>query len=87
MKTGGDCEVCSSGAASPQHPLVRYGKILGSIGVLEDPVKPIPVGMANCTGWGAAGLAIWRLTVDDADVPGRWIIIDRRFVPAEGEGV
>jgi hypothetical protein len=49
---------------------VRYGQIPGSIGVLEDPDKPMPVGMANFTGWTPAGLAVWRLTVEGAEVPG-----------------
>jgi hypothetical protein len=60
---------------------VRYGQLPGSIGVLEDPDKPMPIGMANCTGWDPAGLAVWKLTVHDADVPGRWIIVDREFRP------
>jgi hypothetical protein len=29
------------------------------------------------------GLAVWGLHVHGADVPGRWVIIDRRFVPVE----
>jgi hypothetical protein len=57
---------------------VRYGQVPGSIGVLDAPDKPMPIGMANCCiGWDSAGLAVWRLTVEGADVPGRWIIVDR----------
>ena len=63
---------------------VRYGKVPGSIGVLEDPGKPMPIGMANCTGRDPAGLAVWRLTVHDADMPGRWIIVDREFQQVPG---
>jgi hypothetical protein len=63
---------------------VRYGQVPGSIGVLDSPDKPMPIGMANCTGWDADGLAVWRLTVEGADVPGRWIIVDREFRPVEG---
>jgi hypothetical protein len=29
------------------------------------------------------GLAVWRLHVHGADIPGRWVIIDQRFVPVE----
>jgi hypothetical protein len=58
---------------------VRYDQIPGSIGVLEAPDKPMPVGMANCTGWDPAGLAVWRLTVEGAEVPGWWVIVDREF--------
>jgi hypothetical protein len=63
---------------------VRYGQVPGSIGVLEDLDKPMPIGMACCTGWDPAGLAVWRLTVDGDDVPRRWIIVDREFRPVEG---
>ena len=63
---------------------IRYGQIPGSIGVLDAPDHPMPIGMANCKGWNPDGLAVWRLTVHGADVPGRWVIIDGRFVPVEG---
>ena len=61
---------------------IRYGQLPGSIGVLDSPDHPMPIGMACCTGWDRAGLAVWRLTVDGDDVPGRWIIVDREFRPA-----
>jgi hypothetical protein len=64
---------------------VRYGQVPGSLGVLEAPDKPMPIGMANCVGWYQSGLAVWRLTVHGADVPGNWVIIDRRFVAIEGD--
>ena len=60
---------------------VRYGQLPGSIGVLDSPDHPMPIGMACCTGWDPAGLAGWRLTIHDADVPGRWIIVE--FRPTE----
>jgi hypothetical protein len=63
---------------------VRYGQVPGSIGVLDWPDQPMPIGMANGTGWGPAGLAVWRLTVEGANVPGRWMIVDREFRPVEG---
>jgi hypothetical protein len=63
---------------------VRYGQVPGSIAVLDAPDKPMTVGMANCTGWDPAGLAVWRLTVEGADVPGQWVIVDREFRPVEG---
>jgi hypothetical protein len=62
---------------------VRYGQLPGSIGVLEAPDKPMPIGMASQIGRTEGGLAVWSLNVDGADVPGRWVIIDGRFVPTE----
>jgi hypothetical protein len=62
---------------------VRYGQLPGSIGVLEAPDQPMPIGMAICTGWNPDGLAVWPLTVHGAEVPGRWVIVDRVFRPVE----
>ena len=63
---------------------VRYHQFPFSIGVLEAPDKLMPIGMASEIGRTAVGLAVWVLTVHGAEVPGRWVIIDRRFVPVEG---
>jgi hypothetical protein len=60
------------------------GQLPGSIGVLDSPDHPMPIGMACCIGWERAGLAVWRLMVEGDDVPGRWIIVDREFRPVEG---
>jgi hypothetical protein len=45
----------------------------------------MPIGMASQIGRTEGGLAVWSLTIDGADDPGRWIIIDGRFVPVRGE--
>ena len=37
---------------------VRHGQVPGSIGVLDSLDHPMPIGMANCTGWDPDGLAI-----------------------------
>ena len=50
-------------------------------GVLESPDNPTPIGQAIETGWTENGVALWRLTVQGAAVPGRWSIIDRQFIP------
>ena len=45
--------------------------------------KPMPIGIASEIGRTEGGLAVWSLRVYGADVPRRWVIIDRRFVPVE----
>jgi hypothetical protein len=55
----------------------------GAIDVLEALDKPVPIGRALCTGRDATGIAVWRLVVHNATVPGRWIVVDREFQPAE----
>jgi hypothetical protein len=39
----------------------------------------MPIGRAFAVGWTDGGLAVGRLTVRGADVPGRWVTIDREF--------
>jgi hypothetical protein len=41
------------------------------------------VGQANQVGKTAGGLALWALWVKDAEVPGRFIIQNGRFVPVD----
>ena len=45
--------------------------------------KPMPIGIASAIGRTDRGLAVWA-AVHGADVPGRWVIVDRRFVAVEG---
>jgi hypothetical protein len=61
--------------------LVGYDQVPRSIGVIEDPDEPMPIGIAFEAGWIEGAPAVWRLTVDDADVAGRWVIVDREFRP------
>ena len=61
-----------------------YATVPGAIGVLEALDKPIPIGMALYVGCDdATGAALWEPVVDDALVPGRWVVINRAFQPAE----
>jgi len=66
---------------------VRFGQLPGSIGVLEALDKPMPIGIASEIGRTEGGLAVWCLRVHGADVPGRWVIVERRFVQVEGATV
>jgi hypothetical protein len=43
----------------------------------------MPIGIASAIGRTEGCLAVWGLNVHGADVPGRWVIIDGRFVPVE----
>ena len=47
----------------------------------------MPIEMVFEAGWTEGGLAVRSLRIHGADVPGRWIIIDRRFVAVEGDVV
>jgi hypothetical protein len=63
---------------------VGNGQVPRSIGVLNAPDHPMPIGMASRFGRTEGAPATWRLTVDDADVAGRWVIVDREFRAVEG---
>ena len=67
----------------PDRGPVLKDTVPGAIDVLEALDKPVPIGRALCTGRDATGIAVWRLVVHNATVPGRWIVVDREFQPAE----
>jgi hypothetical protein len=58
---------------------VRYGKFPFAISVLESPDKYIPIGIADSVSSTDAGLAVWRLTIQEVEVPGRFVIVDGEF--------
>jgi hypothetical protein len=62
---------------------VRSGQFPFAIGVLESPDKPMPIGMAFGVGGTDEGLELWQLVVNGADVPGRWVIVNREFRQVE----
>jgi hypothetical protein len=60
---------------------IRYGRIPGSIGVLEALDKPMPIGEAHGMTWDEKGLAVWTIRIGKQEIPGRWVIVDREFRP------
>ena len=63
---------------------IRYGEVPGTLGVLEAPDNPLPIGMAFPIGWTAEGLTLFRLVIGGEKIPGRWVCRARRFVLVEG---
>jgi hypothetical protein len=51
--------------------------------VLKAPRDEVPIGLATCVGQDGAGVAIWRLTIHGAELPGGWIVASRKFCPAK----
>jgi hypothetical protein len=62
---------------------VRSGEYPFAIGVLRSCDNATPAGLAFEVGRTADGLAVWRMKVHGADVPGRWVIVDGRFVAVD----
>jgi hypothetical protein len=62
---------------------VRYGSIHWRIAVDASPTNHQRIGDASEVGITTTGLALWQLRVHGDEVPGRWILIDGQFVPAE----
>ncbi len=62
---------------------IRYGEVPDSIGVLESPDKFMPIGEASCRTHDENGLAVWTLRIGKEEIPGRWVIVDREFQPAQ----
>ena len=68
--------------AGPERGPLRYGAVPGAIGVLAALDKSMPVGMALRVGADAWCRALWTLSIDGEDLPGRWVVVDREFQPA-----
>lgn len=65
----------------PSMGLLMFEDSMRTIDVVADSEDARPVGTASRLGSDAAGLAVWRLNVHGAELSGRWIVIDRQFVP------
>jgi hypothetical protein len=61
---------------------VKYNQPPFSIGVLDSPDKPMPIGEAHCETWDAKGLAVWTIRIGKEKIPGEWVIVDREFKSA-----
>jgi hypothetical protein len=68
-------------SAGPALGLLMFAAVRTPIGILEAPKDAVPVGTAICVGSDAAGMAVWHLTIRGAELPGRWIVVDREFRP------
>ena len=71
--------------AGPDRGPLLSDTVPKAIRVLEDLDRPIGIGLALRVGVDADGRAVWELVIEDALVPGRWIVVDREFRPAESE--
>ena len=61
---------------------IRYGEVSGVIGVFERPTPPADWDDVRGRADGR-GPALFRLQVPRADLPGRWVCLNRRFVLVE----
>jgi hypothetical protein len=62
---------------------ITFGSTDWTIGVNESETNAQQIGEGSEVAITPNGLAIWRLRVHGADVPGRWVVVDGRFVSAE----
>jgi hypothetical protein len=62
---------------------VRHWRYPSAIGVHASPFDSAPIGMAFGAGRTDAGLALWRVEVDGDLQPGRFVIVDGEFLPAQ----
>jgi hypothetical protein len=53
---------------------VKYRDVPGSIGILEGPDKPMPIGEASRLDWSDDGLAEWTICIGGQPIVGRWVI-------------
>jgi hypothetical protein len=70
-------------AVGPIRGPIVYGTTPDALGVLEASDRPMPVGVARYAGWDEHRRALWTLSVHGEDLPGRWVVVDREFQPAD----
>jgi hypothetical protein len=66
----------------PSGPILGRHRLV-AVGVLRAPRDPTPIGMALALGRGDDEVEVWELTVLGIELPGRFIVVDREFRPAE----
>jgi hypothetical protein len=71
-----------SGPARGLLPFLGADRPIGVLRALDD---VSPIGMAICIGQSLAPGALWKLCVGDTWLPGRWIVVNRRFRGAKRE--
>ncbi len=54
-----------------------------AIGVLQARDNHMPIGMALASSWDNEGRSLYRLIVHGAEVPGRFVVVDREFRPVK----
>jgi hypothetical protein len=62
---------------------VRFEELPWSIIVVDSLDTRLPIGLATEEGLTPTGIALWSLEVNGAEVTGRYVIIDGRFVEIE----
>jgi hypothetical protein len=60
-----------------------YHNAPAAIDVLALPGGPMPIGRARPATWVDASVALWKLTIRGAELPGLWVVVDREFRPVE----
>jgi hypothetical protein len=66
--------------SGPKSGAILSGHRLHAIGVLESRTNLIPIGLALPIGRDDDVVEPWRLIVHGVEVPGRWIVVDRKFI-------
>jgi hypothetical protein len=75
----------------PERGPILWHALAFAIGVIEDPPPPgksagFPSGIAFPEEADAQGHQLWMLVVRGERLPGRFVCVDRCFIPAEVEG-
>jgi hypothetical protein len=70
--------MCYAGFGPSTGPL-RSGGGYYAIGVLPDRTARAPIGMALVDGQDQDGRALWRLTIAATELPGLYVVVDRKF--------
>jgi hypothetical protein len=71
--------------AGPESGPILWHHEYGTIGVLRAPGDHPAIGRAIPAGHTEGGIALWALTVGNEELPGRWLVLGREFLPYQPE--
>jgi hypothetical protein len=70
-------------SSGPKSGPILYRDHYGVIKVVRRPDELWPIGRAMEVGRTEGGVSLWKLEVRGIEVPGRWIVLGREFLPAQ----
>jgi hypothetical protein len=65
----------------PDSGAIRWNNAFFAVNVVEEPGSKTPIGMALAVSWTTDLVALWELIIDEVELSGLWIMVDREFRP------
>jgi hypothetical protein len=78
---GGDAGLKFFTNVGPRSGPILWRDDCTAVDVLRNPDDLAPIGTARPAGRTESGITIWEIIIGHAELPGRWIVLGREFLP------